>query len=86
MAGFIARQPNGLFCRFSTVVDCPTHINMTREDYLNNLTGTVSSKQQGEDILENHLQPFQLVIDKFSPLNMTECEFRNLVKSMSTVG
>lgn len=25
MAGFIVKQPNGLYCRFSTVVDCPTH-------------------------------------------------------------
>lgn len=24
MAGFISKQPNGLYCRFSTVTDCPT--------------------------------------------------------------
>ena len=34
MAGFISKQPNGLYCRFSTVVDCPTDWNMTEEDYI----------------------------------------------------
>ena len=33
MAGFIAKQPNGLYCRFSTVVDCPTHKNLDIEFY-----------------------------------------------------
>lgn len=23
MAGFVSKQPNGLYCRFSTVTDCP---------------------------------------------------------------
>ena len=34
MAGFISKQPNGLYCRFSTVVDCPTDWNMTEDDYI----------------------------------------------------
>lgn len=29
---YIARQPNGLLCRFSTVVDAPTHYNLTEDD------------------------------------------------------
>ena len=29
MAGFISKQPNGLYCRFSSVTDCPTAWNMT---------------------------------------------------------
>lgn len=33
MAGFICKQPNGLYCRFSTIVDCPTHVNMTQEEF-----------------------------------------------------
>ena len=31
MAGFVSKQPNGLYCRFSSVTDCPTAWNMTRE-------------------------------------------------------
>jgi hypothetical protein len=34
MGSFIAKQPNGLYCRFSSIVDCPTHWNMTEEDYI----------------------------------------------------
>lgn len=34
MGAFIARQPNGLLCRFSTIVDTITHYNMSEEDYI----------------------------------------------------
>lgn len=83
MAGFIAKQPNGLYCRFSTIVDCPTHINMTKEDYLNNVTGTVANKEQGQKILDRYLQPFQEVVDKYKPLNMSEKEFDELLEKVS---
>lgn len=33
MGAFIARQPNGLLCRFSSVVDCITDYNMTTEEH-----------------------------------------------------
>lgn len=84
MSGFIAKQPNGFYCRFSTVVDCPTHWNMTREDYLNNVTGTVRYRDEGEIILRDHLQPFSEVIERFVPNNMTQKEFDELVRLMST--
>jgi hypothetical protein len=85
MGAFIAKQPNGLYCRFSSVVDCPTHWNMTREDYLNNETGTVRSRADGEDILNNYLQPFSEVIDRFTELNMTKKEFEKILKEMSEI-
>lgn len=34
MGTFIAKQPNGLYCRFSTVVDTITHADMTDEEYI----------------------------------------------------
>ena len=37
MGAFISKQPNGLYCRFSSVVDCPTHWNMTKEDYISSI-------------------------------------------------
>jgi hypothetical protein len=83
MGAFIAKQPNGLYCRFSNVVDCPTHWNMTREDYLNNITGTVPTKEDGEDILDNFLKPFSEVVERFVPNNMTQKEFDELVIVMS---
>jgi hypothetical protein len=83
MAGFISKQPDGLYCRFSTVVDCPTHWNMTREDYLNNVTGTVGSISIGEEILNDYLKPFSELVKSFVPNNMTQIEFDELVKIMS---
>ena len=83
MSGFIAKQPNGLYCRFSTIVDTVTHWNMTEEDYLNNITETVSCKEEGKDVLENYLRPFSEVIDRFVDNNMSQEEFDNLIKEMS---
>lgn len=34
MPGYIIKQPNGLYCRYSTIVDGLTHYNMTKEEYL----------------------------------------------------
>lgn len=75
MGAFIARQPNGLLCRFSSVVDCPTKWNMTDEDYLNNTTGTVNNWEHGQDILDNYMQPFAEVIEYFRTENMSAAEF-----------
>lgn len=83
MAGFVSKQPNGLYCRFSSIVDCPTHYNMTAEEYLSNVTGTVKSREEGQDILNNYLKPFSEVIERFIPTNMTQEKFDNLIKIMS---
>ena len=83
MAGFIVRQPNGLYCRFSTIIDCPTHYNMTEEEYINNVTGTVRDKDDGIDTLKNYLRPFDEIKERFKPINMTENEFNKLIEIMS---
>lgn len=82
MAAFISKQPNGLYCRFSTVVDTVTHYNMSKEDYLNNVTGTVSSRKDGKEVLEEYLIPFREVINRFAPINMTREEFDEIVDKM----
>lgn len=46
MGSFICRQPNGLICRFSSVVDCPTHVNLTEEGYID------YCKEKGKDDAE----------------------------------
>lgn len=84
MGAFIAQQPNGLYCRFSTNVDCPTHYNMSREDFLNNYTETVPNKSFGEDILNKHVKPFSEVLERFVPNNMSQERFDELVKEMSS--
>ncbi|GAA5417964.1 hypothetical protein Pryu01_03042 [Paraliobacillus ryukyuensis] len=83
MGGFIAKQPNGLYCRFSTIVDCPTHYNMTRESYLNNATGNVKSREDGEEILRDWIRPFDEVLERFQPHNMTQEEFDKILWKMS---
>ena len=84
MSSFIAKQPNGLYCRFSTVVDTVTHWNMTEEDYINML-----SEQDAEDArieakkaLEKYLEPFDKVKDYFFPANNTIEEFNEMLIEM----
>ncbi len=31
---FIVKQPNGLYCKFSTMFDCPVRFNMTEDEYI----------------------------------------------------
>lgn len=89
MPAFIARQPNGLFCRFSTIVDTVTHINMTREDYVNlckRKFGEARGEQEALDVLEHHLRPFQDVLDLYTPLNDSVEEFSQRLKEMGYDG
>lgn len=81
MAGFIARQPNGLYCRFSSIVDTVTHYNMTAEDYIEYCKER--AEEEAKDVLGNHLRPFDEVVERFYPNNMTEEEFSEIVKKMN---
>lgn len=78
MAGFIAKQPNGLYCRFSKVTDCPTHWNMTAEDYIEYCAER--AREEAREILKNHLRPFNELIDNFIPINMTNEEFNKFLE------
>lgn len=85
MGSFIAKQPNGLYCRFSTIVDCPTDWNMTKEDYIE------LCKKKAEEYLEkdaiytiaNCVKPFEMVREWFRPVNMTNEEFEALLTEMA---
>lgn len=65
MGAFICKQPNGLYCRFSTMVDGITHYNLTAEDYLD--LCAERARKEGLDVLQNHLVPFDEVKKRFSP-------------------
>lgn len=80
MGSFISRQPNGLLCRFSTVVDCPTHWNMTDEEYIEMYAER--ARKEARDVLTNYLKPFDMVKECFYPENMTEKEFKKVLKEM----
>lgn len=86
MSGFIVKQPNGKYCRFSTVVDCPTHINMTFDDYVKVIMKRGyqewKAREEAQDVMENHLYPFEAISEYFVPNNMTQKEFNKLIKEM----
>ncbi len=85
MGAFIAKQPNGLYCRFSTVVDTVTHYNMTKEDYIEickNRFGEKRGEKEANDILENYLQPFSEVIERFMPNNDSVEDFKIRLEEM----
>lgn len=80
MGAFVTRQPNGLLCRFSSIVDCPTHYNMTDEEYIEMCAE--KAREEAKDVLKNHLKPFEWLRDYFNPNNMTEEEFEKILKEM----
>lgn len=88
MGAFIARQPNGLLCRFSTVVDTVTHYNMTEEDYITQVQMWLYGRNRGtaeheaKDTIDNYMQPFSEVIRRFMPYNNTREEFLNILREM----
>lgn len=65
MGSFIAQQPNGLYCRFSTIVDTVTHYNMTKDDYIEvckDRLGKKRGEEEANDILKNYLHPLTMFL------------------------
>lgn len=84
MGGFIAKQPNGLYCRFSTVVDTITHMNMTEEDYINYCVERAKeqAEREAKDVLKHYVHSFDEVKDSFYPGNNTIEEFNEMLHEM----
>ena len=80
MGAFIARQPNGLLCRFSSVVDCITDYNMTEEEYIEMCAE--KARKEARDVPDHYMQPFELVDKRFYPNNMTVEEHKRIMKEM----
>ena len=61
MGSYIAKQPNGLYCRYSTVVDGFTNKDMTEEDYINMCVekAIIDAKKR----LENELVEYEDLIN-----------------------
>lgn len=70
MGSFIARQPNGLLCRFSTVVDTVTHYNMTEEEYIEMCAQ--NARESARETIDRYIQPFDRVKEYFHPNNMSK--------------
>ena len=85
--GFIVQQPNGRYCRFSTVVDCPVALNMTKEDYINYLMETNNlvrpdAVQEANEILTHYVRPFRWLDSDCVDSNMTRDEYKRYKRIM----
>ena len=83
MAGFIARQPNGLICRHSTICDCITDYNMTEEEYINLCEKERGiSREDSEDTINNYMRDFSEVSEWYCPNNMSVEQFVKMWEEM----
>lgn len=80
MGAFIARQPNGLLCRFSSVVDCVTDYNMTEEEYIEMCAE--KARKEARDTIKHYMRPFKHIDECFVPNNMTVKEHKRIMKEM----
>lgn len=87
MGIYISKQPNGKYCRFSGIVDCPTHINMTFDDLvyvINQMHNNASfdATEMVTQIVDYQLRPFKNVISDFQPINITTKKFLYCIQKM----
>ena len=84
MGAFICKQPNGKYCRFSTVVDTLTHINMTEDEYISVCVqrAVEDALREARDVLKYYVRPFDEVKIKFRPGNNTVEEFNKMLIEM----
>lgn len=64
MGAFIARQPNGLLCRWSSVVDNITHYNMSDEDYIEYCAECARKEARLELRNSCFVRPFSEILEK----------------------
>lgn len=84
MPAYIAKQPNGLYCRFSSVVDTVTHTNLTEKDVVDLFVemAVQDAKERAEYVLKHSVHDFKEVMEDFMPYNNTIEEIDELVKEM----
>lgn len=99
MAGFIAKQPNGLYCRFSSIIDTVTDWDMTFDDYVkliikrnsendypDNIQKLNAINEANEIINGDYLKPFEYVLENFNPINQSIEDFKKWCLSVGYKG
>lgn len=81
MGAFIAKQPNGLYCRYCSIVDNITHYNMTEEDYIE--LCVERAKEEAKAVLEK-AKPFSDVLKSLYP--DTKRDLRGMNKILKECG
>ena len=81
MPAFFFKQPNGLYGRFSTVVDCPTDYNCTKEELIDDAVETY--RQELIENFDRRCKSFDYMVSMFYENNMTNEEFEKIKQEMS---
>ena len=81
MGAFYFKQPNGLYGRFSTVVDCPTAYDCTKEELIDDAVETY--RQELTEDFDKRCKSFEYMVSMFYDNHMTNEEFEELKKIMS---
>lgn len=92
MGAMVAKQPNGLLCRYSSIIEDITDYNMTEERYIELCVERAAerAREEARRVLDYHLRPFEEVVEQMessielghSELNKKEWE--KALESMST--
>ena len=83
---YIARQPNGLLCRFSTIVDAVTHINMSEEDYIEMCAERAREEAKRDLEDKRFVRSFDCVLEDTRFDSMTYDEWEGYLKEMGYNG
>ena len=83
---YIATQPTGLLCRFSSITDCVTVYNMTEEEYIEYCAER--AREEARRNLQNHyfVKPFAMVLEDTLGVNMTQIEWERMLREMGYEG
>ena len=76
MGAYITKQPNGLFCRFSSVVDSVTHWNMTEQDYID-----FCKERYGLGSEESARDTLKIILNRLSKSKMISFQRMILLKN-----
>lgn len=83
---YIARQPNGLLCRYSSMVDAVTDINMTEEDYIEMCAERAREEAKRDLEDKRFVKPFDCVLEDIRFDTMTYDEWQSCLKEMGYDG
>lgn len=87
MGAMVAKQPNGLLCVFSSVVDNITEYNLTEEEYIE--LRAEEAREAARRTLKYNVRPFEMVTEvmessiELGHVNMTMDEWKKLLHTMS---
>lgn len=90
MGAIFYKQPNGRYCRYSTVVDCVTDYNMNKYDIIKLFVEDAIDRAEEFINNEKNFHKFEELTEKYENLapdeeplgEMTVNEFKNLKKQM----